>query len=179
MRRTERVAVELEVTWNRAGRRIGCRALDINAHGMFLSTDYIVEHEALMHVEVQLHDCAISMFVTARYVGRTMRGQGIGAEIFLIDDASRSQWLAFYDKALSAHAAGSAQLSTAATTTADEPNPTRISLQQLLELAAANDGGALGLGFGSASRRDLGGFDEDVKTAPNIVPSALLARHAG
>jgi hypothetical protein len=102
MRRTERVTVELSVSWNRAGRVIECSALDINAHGMFISTDLIVEHESLMHVSVRLADRELPMFVTARYVGRTGKGQGIGVEIFLIDDISRSHWLSFYEAQLAA-----------------------------------------------------------------------------
>ncbi|MCU1279226.1 MAG: hypothetical protein JWM53_2772 [bacterium] len=97
MRRTERVAVELSVRWVRSGVATECIGLDINAHGMFLSTHHVVEHGALMQLEVQLPDRVLSMFVTARYVGRTMRGQGIGAEIFLIDDVSRSHWMSYYE----------------------------------------------------------------------------------
>lgn len=102
MRRTERVNVELRVVWNRAGRRLECSALDINAHGMFISTDQIVEHESLMHVSVQLPDHDLPMFVTARYIGRTAKGHGIGVEIFLIDDVSRSRWLHYYEQQLAA-----------------------------------------------------------------------------
>ena len=100
MRRTERVAVELSVMWQRGGQTTPCTALDINAHGMFLSTDHLVEHGALMRIDVQLPERTVSMFVTARYVGRTMRGQGIGVEIFLIDDVSRSHWMSFYEAAV-------------------------------------------------------------------------------
>lgn len=102
MRRTERVTVELGVTWNRAGRAIEVSALDINAHGMFIATDQIVEHESLMHVVVRLPDRELPMFVTARYVGRTGRGQGIGCEIFLIDDVSRTHWMSYYEAQLAA-----------------------------------------------------------------------------
>ena len=108
MRRTERVSVQLNVTWNRAGRTIPCSALDINAHGMFISTDQIVEHESLMHVSVQLPDIEIPMFVTARYIGRTASGQGIGVEIFLIDDISRSHWMTHYEARLAESTANSA-----------------------------------------------------------------------
>jgi hypothetical protein len=96
MRRTERVAVELPVIWRRAGHEVPCTALDINEHGMFVGTDVVVEHGALMRIVIRLPDGDLEMFVTARYVGRTMRGQGIGAEIFLIDDVARERWIAFY-----------------------------------------------------------------------------------
>jgi hypothetical protein len=109
MRRTERVNVSLNVSWNRAGREIECTALDINAHGMFISTEQIVEHESLMHINLKLPDRELPMFVTARYVGRTNKGQGIGVEIFLIDDISRSHWLAFYEAQLAASMAATAK----------------------------------------------------------------------
>jgi len=96
MRRTERVAVELPVTWRRGGHEVQCTALDVNAHGMFISTDEIVEHGALMRISVFLPDGELDLFVTARYVGRTMRGQGIGCELFLVDDEGRNRWSAYY-----------------------------------------------------------------------------------
>jgi len=36
------------------------------------------------------------MFVTARFVGRTVAGAGIGVEIFIIDDESRTAWVHYY-----------------------------------------------------------------------------------
>jgi len=83
--------------WNRAGRAISCAAADVNQHGMFLKTDEVVEEGSLMHVQVQLTERTLEMFVTARFVGRTMNGQGVGCEIFLIDDVSQNHWNAFYD----------------------------------------------------------------------------------
>lgn len=97
MRRTERFPVEMAVTWTRAGRAIHCTAVDVNEHGMFLRTDEIIEHGALMHIVVALPTRALEMFVSARYVGRTASGQGIGCEIFLIDDVSRHHWVEFYE----------------------------------------------------------------------------------
>lgn len=97
MRRTERIPVELAVTWNRAGRVVSCVALDVNAHGMFVRTDEVVEPESLMHLRVKLPDRELEMFVTARFVGRTARGQGIGVEIFLIDDVAQCHWLSYYE----------------------------------------------------------------------------------
>jgi PilZ domain len=114
MRRTERVNVELSVVWHRAGRRLDCRVLDINAHGMFISTDQIIEHESLMHVCIKLPEHELPMFVTARYVGRTVKGHGIGVEIFLIDDVSRSRWLAFYEQQLAVFNARAAATSSVA-----------------------------------------------------------------
>ena len=104
MRRTERFAVELPVTWIRGGRALSCTAVDSNAHGRFVRTDEIVEHESLMHLRVALPARELEMFVTARYVGRTVRGQGIGVEIFLIDDVSQCHWLSYYEELAAAHA---------------------------------------------------------------------------
>lgn len=84
------------MTWRRGGHEVQCTALDVNAHGMFISTDEIVEHGALMRISVFLPDGELDLFVTARYVGRTMRGQGIGCELFLVDDEGRNRWSAYY-----------------------------------------------------------------------------------
>lgn len=97
MRRTERFPVELSVTWTRAGRAIDCRAVDVSAHGMFLRTDEVIERGSLLHLEIKLADRVLEMFVTARFVGRTVRGQGVGVEIFLIDDVSNCRWISFYE----------------------------------------------------------------------------------
>ena len=102
MRRTERLPVELTVTWTRAGRAIACSAVDVSAHGLFVRTEEIVERDTLMHLRVELPARVVEMFVTARFVGQSERGQGIGAEIFLIDDVSNRHWLAHYDALCSA-----------------------------------------------------------------------------
>ena len=49
-----------------------------------------------MRIKVQLPSRELEMFVTARFVGMTAKGHGIGAEIFLIDDMSRCFWVSFY-----------------------------------------------------------------------------------
>ncbi|MDB4966654.1 MAG: hypothetical protein JWN44_2343 [Myxococcales bacterium] len=98
MRRTERFPVELPVIWNRAGREIHCNVVDVNEHGMYLATDEVVEHGALIRLKVKLPTRELEMFVTARFVGVTASGRGIGAEIFLIDDMSRCFWVAFYQE---------------------------------------------------------------------------------
>jgi hypothetical protein len=100
MRRTERLPVELKITWNRAGREIECIVVDVNAHGLFVRTDEIVEPESLMHLRVHLPERALEMFVTARFVGKTVSGHGIGVEIFLIDEISQCHWLAYYERLL-------------------------------------------------------------------------------
>lgn len=109
MRRTERLPVELSVAWSRAGREIACSAVDANAHGLFIRTDEQVEPESLMHLKITLPERVLEMFVTARFVGKTMRGHGIGVEIFLIDDVSNCHWVAYYEGLCSAQASSRAR----------------------------------------------------------------------
>ena len=112
------------MTWRRGSHEVQCIALDINAHGMFLSTHVLVEHGALMRIAVLLPDGPLEMFVTARYVGRTMRGQGIGCELFLLDEAGRERWAAYYrgelERALTAAAV--------AATPANDAEPLRLAV---------------------------------------------------
>jgi hypothetical protein len=104
MRRTERLPVELSVIWSRAGRDIPCNAVDVNAHGLFIRTEELVEPESLMHLKVRLPDRVLEMFVTARFVGKTVSGPGIGVELFLIDDLGQCHWVAFYERICVEHA---------------------------------------------------------------------------
>ena len=104
MRRSERIVVDIPVVWTRAGRALSCVARDLNMHGLFLCTDELVEPGSLMHLRVGLPDRTIDLFATARFVGRTLAGNGIGAEIFIIDDASRACWIAYYQSVLSTEA---------------------------------------------------------------------------
>jgi hypothetical protein len=97
MRRTERLAVNLSITWHRGNRSVPCRASDVNAHGLFIATDEDVEPGSLMYVTVSLPDRSLDLYVTARFVGRTQSGQGVGVEIFLIDDVSQAHWIAYYE----------------------------------------------------------------------------------
>lgn len=98
MRRSERLPVELVVTWRRAGRSIPCVVVDVNAHGLFVRSDEIVELGSLMHLCVELPGRAIEMFATARFVGHSVSGRGIGAEILLIDDVGQRHWYALYER---------------------------------------------------------------------------------
>jgi hypothetical protein len=96
MRRSERLLVTLPVVWNRGGRAVSCLARDFNLHGLFVATEEVIEPGSLMHVRVALPERTIEMFVTARFVGRTLAGAGIGVEIFIIDDESRTAWVQYY-----------------------------------------------------------------------------------
>jgi len=99
-RRSERIDVVLEVRWLRLPYPIALRAVDVNLHGLFLATDETVQPDALMQIEVVLPDGPLTMFVRARFVGRTSSGCGIGAEMFLMDEPARARWSAFYRGAL-------------------------------------------------------------------------------
>jgi hypothetical protein len=98
MRRSERFPVEIPVVWSRGGRAVSCLARDLNLHGLFINTDEIVEPGSLMHLRVALPERTIEMFTTARFVGRTASGQGVGVEIFIIDDDSRGAWIQYYQQ---------------------------------------------------------------------------------
>ena len=101
MRRSERIQVDIPVVWTRAGRGLSCVARDLNMHGLFLCTDELIEPGSLMHLRVALPERTIDLFATARFVGRTLAGNGIGAEIFIIDDNSRAFWISYYQSLLS------------------------------------------------------------------------------
>jgi hypothetical protein len=105
MRRSERIPVEIPVVWSRGGRAVSCLARDLNLHGLFLCTDEIVEPGSLMHLRVALPERTIEMFTTARFVGRTLSGQGVGVEIFIIDDDSRAAWIQYYQRLCAEHEA--------------------------------------------------------------------------
>jgi hypothetical protein len=98
MRRSPRIEVNLPVVWSRGGRAISCLARDLSLHGLFVATDEIIEPSSLMQLRVALPERTIEMFVTARFVGRTLAGAGIGVEIFIIDEESRTAWVRYYQQ---------------------------------------------------------------------------------
>jgi hypothetical protein len=106
MRRSERLQVDIPVIWTRGERGISCIARDMNLHGFFLSTEETIAPGSLMQLNVALPDKTIALFGTSRFVGRTVAGHGIGVEVFLIDDESRSAWVSYY-RSLSRNNAGS------------------------------------------------------------------------
>jgi hypothetical protein len=96
-RRSQRVAASLPVTWVRRGVRTGCFTSDIGADGMFLRTDEETEVSNLMQLEVHLPgESPLLMFVSARFVGKTDRGKGIGVQIYVVSDQDRKRWHRFY-----------------------------------------------------------------------------------
>jgi len=96
MRRSERFAVELPITWVRSGRIIKAVGRDINLHGLFMCTDESIDPGSLMLLSIALPEHTINLFVTARFVGRTAVGHGIGVEIFAADGPAKSHWLSYY-----------------------------------------------------------------------------------
>jgi hypothetical protein len=70
---------------------------------MFLETDETILPDGLMQLEVLLPDGPVAMFARARFVGRAIRGHGIGLEIFLMDERERGRWDAHYRRALASH----------------------------------------------------------------------------
>lgn len=55
-----------------------------------------------MQLNIALPERTIALFGTARFVGRTLAGAGIGVELFIIDEDSRSVWLSYYHSRLDA-----------------------------------------------------------------------------
>ncbi len=110
-RRSQRVAASLPVTWVRRGRRFQCATADIGADGMFLRTDEEIDPGYLMQLEVQLPGEALPvlMFVSARFVGRTERGKGIGAQIYVVSEQDRKRWNRFYRAQVASVLAASAE----------------------------------------------------------------------
>src|SRR5258706_6292970 len=91
-RRTERVECTIPIRWIRRSGCIELIAADCNLHGMFLccASDSARPGE-LMHLEVSLPGGAMEMFVAARFVGTSAAGEGIGVEIFVIDDKPKTR----------------------------------------------------------------------------------------
>jgi hypothetical protein len=73
-------------------------ATDINADGLFLATGLEAEPGELMQLVVELPDGPLQLLGSARFVGRTQSGAGIGVEIYGISDAGRARWLAYYEQ---------------------------------------------------------------------------------
>lgn len=104
MRRSERVQVNIPVVWIRGGRGVSCVARDMNIHGFFLATDETTVPGSLMQLNITLPQKTISLFGTARFVGSTVAGHGIGVELFILDEDSRSVWLSYYHSQLDGNA---------------------------------------------------------------------------
>lgn len=96
-RRSQRVAASLPVTWVRRGKRIGAFTGDVGADGLFIRTDEEIDPGFLMQLEVAPPgEAPIVMFVSARFVGRTDLGKGIGVQIYVISDQDRKRWGRYY-----------------------------------------------------------------------------------
>lgn len=91
--------------WVRGSRRIACTAVDVNLHAFFLGNTKEIAPGSLMQLIVTLPSRTFSIYATARFVGRTTAGHGIGAELFNVDRKGRSAWTAHY-RVLLAHAPG-------------------------------------------------------------------------
>ncbi len=95
-RRSLRLAIKLPVQWIRSGGTLDVSAADINLYGFFLATDQTTEPGRLIHLLVTLPRRPISMLVTARFVGKTMSGEGIGVEIFHMNEPDSADWRTYY-----------------------------------------------------------------------------------
>jgi hypothetical protein len=95
-RRTKRVSTSLMVVWHRRGGDVDAVATDINADGLFLLTDEVIDPGALMELRMMLPGGMLQVLATARFVGRTQVGNGIGVELFMLPAHARRRWLAYY-----------------------------------------------------------------------------------
>ena len=97
-RRSPRVPCLVSASWTRQGHPVELEISLMSAHGMFLLTDEDVLPGALMQLEVTLPDGGrpILLFASARSVGATEAGRGIGAEIYVISNHDRERWNAIY-----------------------------------------------------------------------------------
>lgn len=96
MRRSKRLDATLSVRWVRRGEYLDVEATDIGMHGMFIRTDESTTPGSLLQLVIKLPQRSVHMFVTARFVGTTTSGQGIGVEIFLMEELERRAWREYY-----------------------------------------------------------------------------------
>ncbi|HZS38858.1 MAG TPA: PilZ domain-containing protein [Polyangia bacterium] len=99
-RRAPRASCVLPARLLRNGDASGVPILEMSPSGLFLLTDAPVKMRQMLELEVELPDRIIKMFVTVRSAGQTVRGRGIGAEIFVIDPADRTAWVQQYYREL-------------------------------------------------------------------------------
>jgi hypothetical protein len=95
-RRTPRVSIKIPVRWIHLPHPTCAFAANINAHGLFLVTPKQAAVGELMDLEAELPDGKLRMFAVSRYVGVTLAGHGIGAEIFAITPSDSWRWMNFY-----------------------------------------------------------------------------------
>lgn len=95
-RRSLRLDLTLSVQWIRRTGNLEVNAGDVNLYGFFLATPQPTEPGRLLHLLVVLPQKTISMLVAARFVGKTMSGEGIGVEIFHMNEADSTEWRSYY-----------------------------------------------------------------------------------
>lgn len=95
-RRTERVPAALPLRWKRRKGDLKVLGADINAHGLFLLAREVAEVGTLLHLEVELPEQTISMFVTVRFVQSGSLRSGMGVQIFAIGEEEKVLWIDFY-----------------------------------------------------------------------------------
>ena len=95
-RRSTRIPSCLSVQWIRRGVAHPAVAADINADGLFIQTDLDAQPGELLQLVIDLSDGPLLAFVTARFVGASLSGRGIGAELFLLGKTERRRWNRHY-----------------------------------------------------------------------------------
>jgi hypothetical protein len=95
-RRSRRLPTRIQVRWLRRSGSTEVVATDINRDGLFLCTKENVPPGALLQIALELPDGPLSMFVTARFIGQTQSGRGIGVEIHLVSPPDYRRFLTYY-----------------------------------------------------------------------------------
>jgi hypothetical protein len=107
LRRSRRIASYIDVKWHRRDGDVQAKGTDVNADGMFLCTAETVDPGTLMELRISLPDRELAVFATAVFVGKTVAGQGIGVEFYMMSSHTRLSWLTHYHLLLDEYTADS------------------------------------------------------------------------
>jgi hypothetical protein len=94
-RRSPRYNVKLNCTWTTSSATTHLIGTGANAHGFFLRTERDIPLGELMKIDVVLPDGPQRFIVSARFIGTSAEGRGVGVEIFVANEAARRSWARF------------------------------------------------------------------------------------
>lgn len=95
-RRTPRVPSAAQVLWRRRGRSLPARIGNLNANGLFVVTDEIIQLNQVMDLIIELPQGSTSFFAASRFVGPSPAGAGIGCSIAIAAPEDQARWVAHY-----------------------------------------------------------------------------------
>ncbi len=70
--------------------------LDASLHGFLLATEERIDVGYVMDIDLVLPEGSVSFLVTARYVGPTRYGPGVGVSILVATPVELQRWVAHY-----------------------------------------------------------------------------------